>query len=84
MSFEIRIPIANDDVLRFWQAQAAEHGRSLEEEIGSAINKAAAPPQPQKIDIKDRLAALHQRIRQECGVLPDSTPLIRQERDIRG
>ncbi len=76
MIAELRIPIENEAVLAFWQAQAADHSRSLEEEIAESLSRAVA-----RSRTEERFAVLRERIRQECGNLPDSTPLIREDRD---
>lgn len=76
MTTELHIPIANNAVLAFWQAQAALHGRSVEEEIADLLSKAAS-----KNRIEEKFAVLREKIRTQCGVLPDSTQLIREDRD---
>jgi len=76
MIAELHIPIDNNAVLAFWQAQADQHGRSVEEEISQLLSKTASGNHAE-----ERFAAVREKIRAESGILPDSTPLIREDRD---
>ena len=75
MGTELRINVENE-ALNFWKTRAAQHGLSLEEEIGQLLNKAVSHSH-----VEERFTALRQKIRAQCGELPDSTALIRNERD---
>ncbi len=76
MIAELHIPIDNEAVLAFWKAQAQQHGHSLEEEIGLLLSKTAS-----KNGLAKRLSGLREKIKAECGILPDCIPLIREDRD---
>ena len=62
------------DVLR---SRAENNGRSLEAEVRSILEDAATPRQR----LVERLRAFQAEVESRHGILPDSTPIIRQMRD---
>jgi len=78
---EVRVRDVDDGVVAALKDRARRHGRSLAEELREVLTREAFRPRQ---ETTDRLQKLRDDIRAECGVLPDSTPFIRSERDRRG
>jgi hypothetical protein len=78
---EIKIRKLEDWVVEAHKARAAMAGRSLEEELRLVVTRAA---EPSKDDLMARVTEHQRYMREKYGVLPDSTPLIREDRDRRG
>jgi plasmid stability protein len=75
---EIRVRNVDDQVLIAFRDMARRHGRSVAEEARRVIADAVVRPRQELIARLDRL---HADILAESGVLDDSTPWIRQERE---
>lgn len=67
-----------DWVVESFRARAQHAGRSLEEELRQFLTEAARERRRRFIAELDELNA---RLREKYGKLPDSTPLIREERN---
>jgi plasmid stability protein len=78
---EVRVRDLDEGVVSALKDRARRHGKSLSEELREMLTREAFRPRQETID---RLQQLRDDIRAECGVLPDSTPFIRTERDRRG
>ena len=76
MTAELHIPIHNEQVLEFWKTKAQEHGVSIEQEVENFLSRIA-----DKNYYEDKLSSLRNKIKNKCGTLPDSTQLIREDRD---
>lgn len=76
MAAELHIPIHNEQVLKFWQSRAQKNGLSLEEEISELLSKFA-----DKSYVEEKFSALRKEIKTQCGTLPDSTLMIREDRE---
>ena len=63
------------------RALAEAAGRSLEEELRRIVTEAALKPQH---EFARKVRALKEELLEKYGVMPDSTPLIREDRDRRG
>lgn len=75
---EVRVRNLSDDVVHEYKERARRSGTSMEAILRALITAEAARPRRELIaDLLDH----QQKIRETCGVLPDSTPLIREERD---
>jgi plasmid stability protein len=77
---DVRVRNLDDDVVAQLKARARMNGRSLESEIREALTELATRP---KREIVERAAQLRALIKAESGVLTDSAPFIREERDRR-
>lgn len=75
---EIRVRNVDDHILLAFRDMARRHGRSVAEEARHVIADAVARPRQ---ELLARLDKLHAEIVAEHGVLPDSTPEIRADRD---
>jgi plasmid stability protein len=78
---ELRIRKLDEWVVASLRARAKRHGRSLEAELRVLLAEEARRP---RREFLERTRALRASIQAECGLLPDSTPLIREDRDARG
>lgn len=78
---EIRVRDIDDGVVSELRDRARRHGNSLSEELREMLTREAFRPRE---EAAERLQVLRDTIRGKCGVLPDSTPGIRAERDRRG
>ncbi len=78
---DLRVRGLDEDVVYQLRGQARRHGKTLAVEIRDVLTDAARRPRQELID---RLQALRDSIRAECGVLPDSTAMIREERERLG
>ncbi len=70
----------DDDLYERLREQARSNRRSLEAEVRTILER-GAPPRRAIADVVKDLRAHHAYMRAKYGVLPDSTPIIRQMRD---
>ncbi|MBU0725378.1 MAG: hypothetical protein KJ904_07205 [Alphaproteobacteria bacterium] len=75
---DVKIRKLSDWVVETLKIRARSAGRSLEEELRHVLTEAAMEPRRRFLE---RATALRADIRDQHGILPDSTPGIRQERD---
>ena len=78
---EVRVRKLDEFVVAQLREQAQRKGTSVEAILREIISREALRPR------QDMIARLleHQRwMREQCGIQPDSTPGIREERDNRG
>ncbi|MEK6540759.1 MAG: hypothetical protein AABZ45_01425 [Pseudomonadota bacterium] len=73
----ITVRKVDDDLYSRLGNRAAQNSRSLEAEVRAIL----AASIPTTAEIAHELADFHGRMRKKHGLLPDSTPLIRQMRD---
>ncbi len=78
---EVRVRNIDEDVIHLLRGQARLHGKSLNSEIRDMLYDAARKPRK---ELLERLRALQDAIYAESGELPDSTPMIREERERLG
>ena len=78
---EVKIRRLDDRVVATHRDRAERAGRSLEEELRLLLTEAALRPQH---EFARRVAELREQIRREHGLFPDSTELIREDREARG
>jgi plasmid stability protein len=78
---DVRVRNLPDEVVEQWKARAKLHGHSLQKELETILVTEAYRPRREMVA---QLRELQDSIRAECGELPDSTPGIREERDLRG
>jgi plasmid stability protein len=78
---DVKIRKLEDWVVATHRTIAEQAGRSLEEELRRVVTEAAARPQKA---FAVQVRALQENLAKKYGVMPDSTPLIREDRDRRG
>jgi plasmid stability protein len=78
---DLRVRNLDDDVVAQLKERARMNGRSLENELREALTELATRP---KRELAERAAELRASIKAESGVLAESAPYIREERDRRG
>jgi plasmid stability protein len=78
---DVRIRNLDDWVVGSFRARAKQAGRSLEEELRQFLTEAA---RERRRRFAAKLDELNARLRDKYGELPDSTPLIREDRDRDG
>jgi plasmid stability protein len=78
---DVKIRRLEDWVVDTHRALAEADGISLEEELRRVVTEAALKPQH---EFARKVRALKDQLRQKYGEMPDSTPLIREDRDRRG
>jgi plasmid stability protein len=78
---EVKIRKLDDWVIETHRAIAAADGISLEEELRRVVTEAALKPQR---EFARKARAIQEELRAKYGVMPDSTSLIREDRDSRG
>lgn len=78
---DVKIRKLEDWVVETHRALAEAAGRSLEEELRRLVTEAALKPQH---EFARQVRALKDELLERYGVMPDSTPLIREDRDRRG
>jgi antitoxin FitA len=78
---EIRVRNLDETVVGEFKDRAKRHGRSLEAELRELITSEALRP---RRELLEDLQEFRETIRAKYGTLPDSTLLIREERDRRG
>ncbi|MDX2236120.1 MAG: hypothetical protein NW203_01010 [Hyphomonadaceae bacterium] len=75
---DVKIRDLNDHLVAFYKQRAAAHGVSLEEELRQALSDHQFQQRLKILaDLEQHRAKLHAKY----GVMPDSTPGIRAERD---
>lgn len=75
---ELRVRNVDDYVVMEFKERAARHGRSVESELREHLTAEAIRP---RLEIARDLERLSAHIKAECDDLPNSTRLIREERD---
>jgi plasmid stability protein len=78
---DIRVRNLDENIVAQLKDQARLHGKSLEGELRDALTELATRP---RREAAEEAAQLREAIKAESGILTDSTPLIREERDHRG
>jgi len=78
---EIRVRNLDDWVVEAYRSRAKRHGRSLEGELRQLLRDEVTSARKTLVD---KLEADLQVTRAKYGVLPDSAPGIREDRDTRG
>ena len=78
---DVKIRKLDDWVVESFRARARQAGRSLEEELRQLLTETARERRRRLVAELDELNA---ELREKYGELPDSTPLIREERDQYG
>jgi plasmid stability protein len=78
---DVTIRKLDDWVVASFRARAKQAGHPLEEELRQFLTEAA---RERRQRFAAKLDALDARLRERYGELPDSTPLIREERDRYG
>jgi plasmid stability protein len=78
---DVKIRRLEDWVVDTHRALAEADGISLEEELRRVVTEAALKPQH---EFARKVRALKDQLREKYGEMPDSTPLIREDRDRRG
>lgn len=75
---DVRVRDVDEDVVFALRAQARRRGKSLSGELRDLLTEAALQP---RRELVARLKDHQERMRAKHGVLADSTPGIRAERD---
>ena len=78
---DVRVRNLDDDVVAQLKDRAKMHGNSLEGELREVLTEVAMQPRQ---EMAAQTARLRASIREESGMLTDSAPFIREERDRRG
>jgi plasmid stability protein len=78
---DVRIRDLDDEVVSLLKEQARGHQRTLENYVREVLTELATRP---RRELAERAARLRASIKEESGVLTDSAPSIREERDQRG
>jgi plasmid stability protein len=78
---DVKIRKLPDWVLAAHKSRAQNAGHSLEEELRLLLTTAALRPQQ---ELTRKIAAFRNSLRRKHGLLPDSTPQIREDREARG
>lgn len=74
----VRVRDLDSGIVAKLKAQARRHGRTLQQELKTLLTEAVLRPRQ---TLAKRLRDLQSRVRAEHGELPDSTVMIRDERD---
>lgn len=77
---DVRIRNLDDDIVALLKDRARMNGRTLENELREALTELATQS---KRELAKRAAKLRAAIKAESGVLTESAPFIREERDRR-
>lgn len=75
---EVKVRNLPDWLVEWYRQQAAREGMSLEEYLRQTLHEV---PRVRRQEIAKKLDSLCSRIRKRTGILPDSTPLIREVRE---
>ena len=75
---DVRVRKIDDWVVGYFRTQAKQHGRSLEGELRQALTDAALR---RKRETGAELRADLQKLEEKYGRFPDSSALIREQRD---
>lgn len=78
---EIRVRNIDEGTLAILRSRAEREGRSLASTVREVLTAEAMRPRREMVA---RVAAWHAEMTKRHGLLPDSTPEIRDERDQRG
>jgi plasmid stability protein len=78
---DVRVRDLDDDIVSLLKEQARGNRRTLETYIREVLTELAMRP---RRELAERAARLRESIKAESGVLTDSAPFIREERDRRG
>ena len=78
---EVEIHDLDDWVVATHRHRAERAGRSLEGELRQLLTEAALRPQH---EFAQEAAALREELRKQYGLFPDSTELIREDREAHG
>jgi plasmid stability protein len=78
---DVKIRNLDDHLHETYRQRAEDQGISLEEELRRALRDNL---QKERLAWAERLMAAHEDFKAKFGVLPDSTPGIRADRDKRG
>ncbi len=78
---DVKIRNLDDHLHETYRQRAESHGISLEEELRRALRDNL---RKERRAWAERLLAAHEEFQRKFGVLPDSTPGIRADRDRRG
>jgi plasmid stability protein len=76
----VRVRDLNDDIVSLLKEQERGHLRPLENYIREVLTELATRP---RRELVERAAQLRESIKAESGILTDSAPFIREERDRR-
>ena len=77
---DVRVRDLDDDIVALLKDRARMNGRTLENELREALTELATRS---KRELAEQAAQLRAAIKAESGVLTDSAPFIREERDRR-
>lgn len=75
---DVRVRGLDDEVISLLKANAKKRGLTLQADLRDLLMQVALEPRRK---LFAELRAHQSRMREKYGVMPDSTPLIRQERD---
>jgi plasmid stability protein len=75
---DVKIRKLDDWVVASFRARAKQAGRSLEEELRQFLTETA---RERRRRFADKLEVFSEQLRAKYGEMPDSTPLIREDRD---
>ena len=78
---DVRVRNLDDNIVAQLKDRARMHGNSLEGELRDVLTEVAMQP---RREIAEQAAKLRTAMKAELGILNDSTPFIREERDSRG
>jgi antitoxin FitA len=78
---DVRVRDLDDDIVALLKERARKNRRTLENEVRHVLTELATQPTR---ELSERAAQLRASIKAESGVLSDSSPFIREERDRRG
>lgn len=78
---DVKVRNLADDIVEAFKARASSAGRSLEEELRQTLTEEI---RRERREFIQRLAEDDRRLRAEYGVMPDSTPGIRADRERHG
>ncbi len=78
---DVRVRNVDDEIIKAWKDRAQRQGHSLQVELHGYLTEKAMRP---RRELASRLRAFHQGVVAVQGELPDSTAIIREERDVRG
>lgn len=75
---DVRVRGLDENIVHLLKAQARQKGLSLQADLKDLLTSAALEPRKK---LFEGLRAHQEKMREKYGVLPDSTPLIREERE---
>ncbi len=75
---DVRVRNLDENVVLELKDRAKRNGRSLESELREILTEEARRP---RIEWAERLQQFRDSLRAKYGAFPDSTPIIREERD---